>query len=161
VQAAEAADPGKDTAMTKEQGIIDIIGLENFQWLTREFQTETRLGEFPESILRRLADIDITLRDYGCEPNAVTAIAVLTFAYRMAGKTPEARFGPKDLLLLKVLSKNELLRRQGRIHMDHELWIAPLFHLITGPVGERIRGLRMMNGPDSPAGDRFDKGGGL
>jgi len=44
--------------------------------------------------------VDITIRDYSCDRNAVTAIALIIFAYQLAGKNQEPRYGSNDLLLL-------------------------------------------------------------
>lgn len=150
-----------EMVMRPAGGIHDVIGPDHFRWLAKEFNMKTRLEDVPEGILLRLASIDIAVRDYGRDPNAVTGIALITFAYRMAGRVPEARFGPKDLVLLKILAKNERLRREGGARRDHWLWRSPLFELITGQVGERLRAMRMMNSPNAPALDRFDNDRGL
>ena len=52
----------------------------------------------------------------------------------------------KDILLLKVLAKREKARREGREIDDHPLWDSPLYELITGQVGDRLRGMRCMMG---------------
>lgn len=141
--------------------VVDVIGQDHFRWLATQFDRRTRLEDAPEDMVRRLAAIPVGIRDYGRDPNAVTGIALLAFTYRMAGGVPEARFGTKELLLLKVLAKHELLRRAGTARSDHALWSCPLFELITGKVGEHVRAMRLIDSPNSQALDRFDKEEGL
>ena len=74
----------------------------------------------------------------------MTSIALLTFAYKMAGRAQEPKNGPRDILLLKVLGKNEKARRNGKEPSENALWKAPLFELITGEVGERIRNMNIL-----------------
>jgi len=97
--------------------------------------------------LERLASVDITVRDYACDADSLTAIALITFAYEMAGRTQTPQSGPKDMGLVKTLAKGELSRRQGRGAPDNPLWEAPLVQLIMGNVGERIRGMRTFDSP--------------
>jgi len=127
--------------------IVEIIGKDSFQWLSREFNKESTLKDVPDEILHRVVSVDITIRDYASDRNAITSIALITFAYKMANKAQEARFGAKDILLLKVLAKEEKSRREGKGSSPHRLWGASLFELITGEVGERIRTMRTLNSP--------------
>ena len=131
----------------KSQGIVEIIGRDIFKWLTDEFNEETRLKDVPEAILDRVRSVDITIRDYAGDRNAITSIALITFAYKMADKIQNPKYGSNDILLLKVLAKNERLRREGRTISSHRMWDAPLFELITAEVGERIRATRFMTNP--------------
>src|SRR5512136_3452729 len=116
--------------------IVTMIGKENLQWLATEFCRETRLKDLPEEILERASSVDITLRDYSRDRNAVTAIALITFAYQIGGKRQEPRYGSNDLLLLKVLAVKEKRRRTENKPYDHQALNMPLFELITGEVGE-------------------------
>ncbi|MBU2498681.1 MAG: hypothetical protein KKE57_07270 [Proteobacteria bacterium] len=127
-------------------GIVEIIGMENFEWLSKGFTPETRLRDIPDEILNRLSLVDIAVRDYSADRNAITAIALITFAYRMGGKTQSPQYGTNDILLLKVLAKNEILRREGN-QVAQELWELPLFELITGEVGEKIRATKVITNP--------------
>ena len=128
-------------------GIVEIIGRENFVWLSREFGPETRLKDVPDEILNRISVVDVAIRDYGRDHNAITAIALITFAYRIGGKPQNPKYGTNDLLLVKVLAKNEISRRAGKRISQHEQWDLPLFEFITGEVGERIRGTSLMTNP--------------
>ncbi len=103
--------------------------------------------DVPDEVLDRIGSVDITVRDYASNRDAITSIAVITFAYKLANNTQKAQFGAKDILLLKVLAKNEKLRREGKGHSHNRIWDAPLFELITGEVGERLRAMRTMNSP--------------
>ena len=58
-----------------------------------------------EEILDRVRSVDITLRDYTRDRNAITSIALITFAYKMAGKVQHPKYGSNDMLLVKVLSE--------------------------------------------------------
>ena len=127
--------------------IVEVIGKNFFQWLSKEFNKETTLKDIPDEILDRIASVDITIRNYAGNRDAITAIAVITFAYKMTDHVQKALNGGKDIILLKVLAKNEKLRREGKSHLQHRMWDAPLFELITGEVGERIRAMRTMNSP--------------
>lgn len=127
--------------------IIRLIGKETFQWLSQKFDRETTLKDIPYEIIARIASVDITAGNYAGDRNSVTCIAVITFAYKMAGRVPEAPSGVKDMLLLKVLAKVERSRREGKVHSLHTLWGAPLFEIITGEAGDRIRAMRTMNSP--------------
>ena len=133
--------------MTSEDPIVELIGKTSFDWLSRKFNKATTLSDLPYEILDRISSVDMTIRDYASDRKAITAIAVITFAYRMANKTQQASSGSKDILLLKVLAKNEKSKREEEAHVRHRLWDAPLFALITGDVGERIRAMRTMNSP--------------
>jgi hypothetical protein len=65
----------------------------------------------------------------------------------MAGKAQHPKYGSNDILLLKILAKNEKSRRDGKRLSENRLWDAPLFELITGEVGEKIRGTSFMTNP--------------
>lgn len=127
--------------------IVDLVGAEAFAWLSRRFSRDTTLQDVPEDILERVSRMDATRRDLASDPDAVTGIALLTFAYTLAGKTQEARHGTNDLMLVKVLCRNELSRRQGARTLTNPYWKAPLYDLITGPVGEGIRATPLMTNP--------------
>jgi hypothetical protein len=127
--------------------VIAMIGKENLQWLATEFCRETKLEDLPEEILDRASSVDITLRDYSSDRNAVTAIALITFAYQLGGKRQEPRYGSNDLLLLKVLAKREKRRRDKDKPHDHPGLDLPLFELFTGEVGEAIRATRFITNP--------------
>ena len=133
--------------MTDENPIVEAIGKDSFKWLSGKFNKETTLRDVPDEILDRISSVDISVRNYGNNRDAITSIAVITFAYKLANDIQKAQFGAKDILLLKVLSKNEKLRRVGRTHSQHRMWNTPLFELITGEVGKRIRAMRTMNSP--------------
>ncbi|VBB42364.1 hypothetical protein TRIP_B200504 [uncultured Desulfatiglans sp.] len=133
--------------MSDENPIVSLIGKESFQWLSGYFNQETLLAEVPDEILKAVAVIDVSTRDFGADRNAVTAIALVTFAYRLAGRRQQAHLGPRDLLLVKVLAKEELKRRDGRsafLRVPEEL---PLFEIVTGEVGDRIRSMATINSP--------------
>lgn len=127
--------------------IVEIIGEENFAWLSGSFTTETSLDQVPEGILESVSRVDITRRDFRQDPRGITAIALVTFAYSLAGRVPEARHGSNDLMLVKVLAGKELARRRGEFNDLNPMWKRPLFELITGEVGERIRAARFMTNP--------------
>ena len=130
-----------------KNGIVEIIGSNNFDWLSREFDRETQLQDIPDEILALVSSVDITTRDYARNRNAVVSIAFITFAYKMADKVQHPKYGSNDILLLKVLTKNELSRRKGKALSKNRLWDAPLYELITGEVGEKIRETRFMTNP--------------
>jgi hypothetical protein len=127
--------------------IHDIIGTENFEWLARRFDSKTRLGDVPPQILERISAVDIAAKDFSTDRNAITAIALVTFAYGMAGKVQHPKYASHDILLVKVLAKKERQRRDGRGRSDHDAWDRPLFELITGEVGESIRRTKIITGP--------------
>lgn len=127
--------------------IVEAIGTAEFEWLARTFGRETTLQEIPDSLLERLASVDVTLRDFGGDRNAMTAIALVTFAYALAGREPEARHGPKDILLVKVLAKKERSRRKGDAGPSGGWWGAPVFELIAGEAGDRVRAMKTINAP--------------
>jgi len=131
----------------KSLGIVHVIGKDIFEWLSSEFNRETRLKDVPEAILDRVCSIDITIRDYARDREAITSIALITFAYKMAGKNQHPKYGSNDMLLLKVLAKNEKRRRGGHNLSPHRLWNAPLYELITEDVGETIRETKFMTNP--------------
>jgi hypothetical protein len=133
--------------MPSNDPIVRLIGKEPFQWLSQSFDRKTTLKDLPEEILERIASVDITTRNYAGDPNSVTSIALITFAYKIADRVQKAPFGVKDILLLKVLAKEEKLRRKEKHPFGDGLWNAPLFELLTGDVGERIRATRTMNSP--------------
>jgi hypothetical protein len=130
-----------------KNGIVEIIGGNNFERLSREFDRETQLQDIPDEILALISSVDVTTRDYANDRNAVVSIAFITFAYKMADKVQHAKYGSNDILLLKVLAKNEVSRRKGKAISENELWDAPVYDLITGEVGEKIRETRFMTNP--------------
>jgi hypothetical protein len=127
--------------------VVTMIGKDNLQWLAARFSRETRLKDLPEEILDRASSVDITLRDYSRDRNAVTAIALITFSYQLGGKRQEPRYGSNDLLLLKVLAKREKRRRDEDKPHDHPGLDLPLFELFTGEVGEAIRATKFITNP--------------
>ena len=133
--------------MTDENPIVKTIGKDAFQWLSMKFNKTTTLKDVPDEILDRISSVDISIRNYVDNRDAITSIAVITFAYKLANHIQRAQFGAKDILLLKVLAKNEKLRREGKNHSQHRMRDVPLFELITGEVGKRIRAMRTMNSP--------------
>jgi len=135
--------------MTEEpiHPVVDIIGAESFAWLSEHFSIKTTLLDVPVEILERVSHVDAVRRDFASNPDAITAIALVTFAYTLAGKRQEARYGSNDLLLVKVLARGEMARRSGERTLENPFWRAPLYELVTGEVGERIRGERFMTNP--------------
>jgi hypothetical protein len=133
--------------MTTQNPIIEAIGENQFHWLSRTFQAQTSLREVPDGILERVAAVDITVRDYARDINSLTAIALITFAYEMTGRTQTAQSGPKDIRLVKVLARGELSRRRGEPGSSNRMWKAPLVELITGEVGERVRAMGTIDAP--------------
>jgi hypothetical protein len=129
--------------------IVALIGPEDFRWLAEGFGKNTFIKDIPRTILERVAAVDVTLRDYTKDPNGLTAIALITFAYRMAGKAQVPHLGGKDILTVKVLAANELRHRGGdeSALTLSELWGRPFYELVTGEVGERIRGMPTINSP--------------
>lgn len=127
--------------------IHDIIGKENFEWLAKQFDVKTRLEDIPQEILERISVVDITAKDFYRDRNAITAIALVTFAYGMAGKVQHPKYASHDILLVKVLAKKEKERREGLGRPGHEALELPLFELITGEVGESIRKTKIITGP--------------
>jgi len=131
----------------RDKGIVEIIGRDSFMWLAKKFNEETRLKDIPDEILECVSSVNITIRDYANDRNAITSIAFLTFAYKIGGKVQHPKYGSNDILLLKILAKNERSRRDGKKLSNNQLWDAPLFELITGEVGERIRATKFMTNP--------------
>ncbi len=127
--------------------IVEIIGGDCFEWLSRKFHMETQLKDIPDEILALISSVDITIRDYAKDRNAIVSIALITFAYKMANKAQHPKYGSNDICLLKVLAKNEVSRRKGKKLSENKLWDAPLYELITGEVGEKIRASRLMTNP--------------
>ncbi|UCB50536.1 MAG: hypothetical protein JSW56_06620 [Deltaproteobacteria bacterium] len=127
--------------------IVEIIGGDCFEWLSREFHMGTQLKDIPDEILALISSVDITIRDYAKDRNAIVSIALITFAYKMADKVQHPKYGSNDICLLKVLAKNEVSRRKGKKLSKNKLWDAPLYELITGEVGEKIRASRFMTNP--------------
>jgi hypothetical protein len=129
--------------------IVALIGPEDFRWLAEAFDKNTVIKDVPQTILDRVAAVDVTLRDYSKDPNGLTAIALITFAYRMADKSQAPHLGGKDILMVKVLAANELRRRGGDesgLTLSN-LWDRPFYELVTGEVGERIRSMPTINSP--------------
>jgi hypothetical protein len=137
----------RDAMMMDKNPIVETIGKGSFEWLSREFNKETIMKDFPDEILDRIAAVNITVRNYADNRDAITSIAVITFAYNMANRVQQAQFGTKDMLLLKVLAKKERLRREGKGHFKYGMCDTPVFELITGEVGNRIRAMRTMESP--------------
>lgn len=133
--------------MTDENPIVSLVGKGSFEWLSGRFDRETLLADVPHDILTAVAGIDVATRDFGADGNAVTAIALVTFAYRLAGRRQQAHLGPRDLLLVKVLAKEELKRRDGQTAFLRVPEGLPLFEIITGEVGECIRSMATINSP--------------
>jgi hypothetical protein len=135
------------TGTQPENPIVDLIGKDIFEWLAKTFDVRTRLRDLPDTLLDRLSAVNIALRNYTEDQNAVTSIALITFAYRLADKTQDPRYGSNDILLLKVLAKNEILRRREKKVLEHKMWDAPLYDILTGDVGETIRATRFITNP--------------
>ena len=131
----------------KRGGIVEIIGREYFEWLSEKFKRETKLKDVPDEILSRISLADVAIRDFSQDLNAITAIALITFAYRIGGKIQNPRHGTNDILLLKVLAKNERSRREDNRICQEEFWDLPLFELISGEVGDRIRATKFITNP--------------
>lgn len=125
--------------------VVKQVGREAFSWMARELGAGTTLSEIPKEILEKVAVVDIAQRDYGRDPAGLTAIALITFAYRAAGRPQDLRSGPKDILLLKVLAKEELRRRSSGQAPPHPLWSRPLAEILAGEVGDRIRRMPTLN----------------
>ena len=130
-----------------EKGIVEIIGKDCFDWLAGEFDMDVRLKDIPDEILDRISSVNITTRDYAGDLNAITSIALITFAYKMASSIQHPKYGSNDILLLKVLAKNEKSRRKGETLSDNGVWDTPLYELITGDVGDKIRATKIMTNP--------------
>ena len=105
--------------------IVQIMGRDCFEWLSGAFNKETRLKDIPYEILEAIGSVDITIRDYAADRNAVISIALITFAYRMVDKVQHPKNGSNDILLLKVLAKNEESRRRGKKLSNNKFWDAP------------------------------------
>jgi len=135
--------------MTQEQQdpIVEMIGADRFAWLTNSFSRDTKLSDMPLDVLEVLSQLDAARRDLASDPNAITGIALLTFAYGMAGKRQEARHGSNDLMLVKIMARNELDRRSGKKRLENPMWSRPVVELITGEVGDRIRAEKLMTNP--------------
>jgi hypothetical protein len=133
--------------ITQKNEIVEAIGKDSFEWLQKKFDKSTTLKDLPDEILDRIAAVDMAIRDYISDKNAVISIAVITFAYKMADMVQQPRFGPKDILLLKMLAKREKSRRERKTGLYHAQLDLPLFELITGELGDRIRSMRTINSP--------------
>jgi hypothetical protein len=133
--------------MTHKNGIVEAIGKDSFEWLQKKFDKKTTLKDLPDEILDRIASVDMAIRDYIGNKNAVISIALITFAYKMADMVQQPRFGPKDILLLKMLAQREKSRREGKTSLYPAQLDIPLFELITGELGDRIRSMRTINSP--------------
>lgn len=131
----------------RQNPIVDIIGADKFSWLAESFSSNTTLSEVPQEILEPISRVKIAKRDFSSDPNAIIAIALLTFAYGIAGKMQEARHGSNDLMLIKVLAQSELDRRSGQRRLENPMWNRPVYELIAGEVGEKIRAERFMTNP--------------
>jgi hypothetical protein len=133
--------------MTQKNEIVEAIGKDSFAWLQKKFDKKTTLKDLPDEILERIASVDMAIRDYMSDKNSIISIAVITFAYKIADMIQQPRFGPKDILLLKILAKREKTRREGKTGLYHAQLELPLFELITGELGDRIRSVRTFNSP--------------
>ena len=138
--------------MTHKDPVITAIGEENFRWLAKKFNQNTRLGDIPEGIIDRVASVDITTRNYAGDANSILTIALITFAYKMANKMQMASQGGKDILLVKALVRKEKLRRGGKQVAEDKFMDLPVFELITGEVGDRVRRMPTMNSPTDTHG---------
>ncbi|HDM09176.1 MAG: hypothetical protein JRI39_01730 [Deltaproteobacteria bacterium] len=125
--------------MISPKNIVQIIGEDIFRWLVHQFDKGTALKDVPDEILERMASVGLPQGVYGSDHNSLTCIALLTFAYKLAGKEQSPKFAEKDMVLLKVLAKNELARRKGKKRLANPYWDHPLYELIVGEVGDRIR----------------------
>lgn len=123
----------------KENPVVKALGEEIFRWLAETFDQRTRLGDVPDAVLDRLSAVDITVRNYEEDTNSITAIAVITFAFKLAQKAQHLHEALFNITLLKVLAKNEKAGRAGERELKNPYWDKPLYELITGEVGERIR----------------------
>ena len=133
--------------MNEIDPVVRLIGEETFSWLCGTFDRRTTFCQLPGDLLDRLASLDPALRDYSQDRDAVTAIAMITFCYRMAGRRQPVRDAGKDLLLLKILALKEAAVREGAASPHRMMTRIPVCELITGEVGERIRKAPCMNSP--------------
>jgi len=133
--------------MPVNDSILEAMGEASFRWLSKEFNERTTMKHIPDEILESLASTNMATRDYAADRNAIIAITMITFAYKMAGRVQLASQGPKDILLLKVLAKEERARRKGTGGFKKGPRGMPVFRIITGEVGELIRGIRTINSP--------------
>jgi len=138
--------------MTRADPIVSAIGEDVFRWLTQSFNEGTVLMDVPDDILERMASVDITIKNYAGDPDSILAIALITFAYKLAGKVQHAAHGGKDILLAKTLAKKETSRRRGGDAPPREFLEIPFYELIAGEVGDRIRRMPMMNSPGTGHG---------
>ena len=133
--------------MPVHDAVLEAVGESSFRWLSGEFNEQTTMRDIPDEILDALACTNMATRDYAADRNAIIAIAMITFAYRMAGKVQLASQGPKDILLLKVLAKEERARRRGTGGFKKAPREIPVFEIVTGEVGDSIRAMRTLNSP--------------
>ncbi len=122
-----------------ENSIVNSIGEETFWWMAETFDRKTRLSDIPAEVLDRLSAVDITVKNYEEDPPSITAIALITFAFKIAQKAQNPHGVLSNITLLKVLAKNEKSGRAGERELKNPYWNTPLYELITGEVGERIR----------------------
>lgn len=132
--------------------IVDLIGAENFTWFCDSFSKSTTLADVPLALLEPVSRVDVTRRNLASDPNAITAIALITFAYGLAEKAQKTKYVSNDLVLTKILARNELERRCGQRRLANPLWDRPLYELITGRVGDRIRTVHLMTTPPGEQG---------
>lgn len=125
--------------MTTPEDIVQIIGRPIFGWLVDQFDHNTTLKDLPDEILNRIVSLRLPIEDYGSDTNALTCIALITSAYKLAGRVQEPRNAEKDMLLAKVLAKNELARRTGKKVLSNPKWSYPVYELIAGEIGDKIR----------------------
>ncbi|NCO60115.1 MAG: hypothetical protein COX16_11355 [Deltaproteobacteria bacterium CG23_combo_of_CG06-09_8_20_14_all_51_20] len=126
--------------------IVAEIGKRAFEWMTTSFDKTTTLADIPDELLGRLAAVDVTIRDYQRDAGSIAAIAMLTFAYRLGGRTQSPQDGPRDITLLKVLCKEEIGRRTKATSPSNPMWNLPLYEIIAGEVGQRLRKARIPAG---------------
>ena len=123
----------------KENPVVKAIGEDIFWWMAETFDRKTRLRDIPDEVLDRLSAVDITVKNYEEDTNSITAIALITFAFKIAQKAQLPHEALSNITLLKVLAKNEKAGRAGKREMESPYWDSPLYELIAGEVGERIR----------------------
>ncbi len=123
-----------------ENPIVRAIGEDIFWWMAETFDQKTRLRDLPDELLERLNIVDLAVRNYEEDVNSITAIALITFAYKLVGAAQRPHDAMSNIALLKVLAKNEKAARLEERELKSRYWAMPLYELITGEVGERIRG---------------------
>ena len=135
----------KRTINSSPGSVEDLIGRDLFLWISRVFNAQTTLNEIPDEIINRISSIDIASRAYQNDPKSLTAIAVITFAYKRAGRYQDMSVGPKDMLFMKVLAKKEKSRRKNAGPLSGHPFELPLCEIFAGEIGDRIRSVATMN----------------